>query len=110
MVAVPNEFYLRQVNCLTSPERELVEAFRLSVPGNPAAVLFESMYDAFWVFATWGEALRREAFEASFQLVHLEVDGVGIVFTAIPDWFRDYNAAVEAGEAPIMTPCPCIVY
>jgi len=67
----------------------------------------EAVYSAFWATATWGEALRREVFENAFSLVMVTINDVGFVVTLNPEWFVAYNEAVEAGEAPITTPCPC---
>lgn len=110
MGAVYNQFYLRQVNCLTSPERELVEAFRLLVSGILVNPMPEPVYEAFWLLATWGVEARRAEFEAAFQLVDLVIDEVPFVITLNPLWFIEYNEVVEAGEAPLNEPCPCSVF
>lgn len=100
--------WTRQVNCLTQPERSLVEAFRVLVFGVLVNPMPEAVYNAFWSTATWGAEIRRERFEAAFQLVIIQIDDVGFVITLIPEWFIAYNEAVEAGEAPITDPCPVI--
>jgi len=99
--------YNRQVNCLTNPERYLVEAFRVLVFGVMVNPMPEAVYDAFWATATWGESLRREVFEEAFSLVMVTIDDVGFVVTLNPDWFIAYNEAVEEGEVSITDPCPC---
>lgn len=102
-----NPFYLRQVNCLTQPERSIVEAFRLLVFGVLVNPMPGIVYDAFWAAAAWGESVRRDAFESAFGLVMISIDDVAFVITLHPDWFVAYNAAVEAGEAPVAAGCPC---
>jgi len=99
--------YDRQVNCLTNPERYLVEAFRVLVFGALVNPMPQAVYDAFWTTATWGEALRRGAFENAFSLVMVTIDDVGFVVTLNPEWFVAYNEAVEEGELSITDPCPC---
>jgi hypothetical protein len=101
-------FFLRQVNCLTSPERELTEAFRVLVFGvmvNPMPI---AIYEAFWAFAAWGQELRRAIYEEAFQLVIVSIDEVDFVITINPQWFINYNEAVEEDLAPITAECPCI--
>jgi hypothetical protein len=95
------------VNCLTNPERQLVEAFRVLVFGALVNPMPKVVYDAFWATASWGGGIRREEFEAAFQLVMVSIDEVEFIMTLNPQWFIDYNAAVEAGDAPINDPCPC---
>lgn len=102
-----NPFYLRQVNCLPQPERSIVEAFRLLVFGVLVNPMPGIVYDAFWTTAAWGESVRRDAFESAFGLVMIFIDDVSVVITLNPGWFIAYNAAVEAGEAPIAAGCPC---
>jgi len=100
-------FYLRQVNCLTQPERSLVEAFRLLVFGvmvNPMPI---AVYEAFWATASWAPELRRTEFEAAFQIIIVTIGDYDFAITLLPLWFIAYNEAVEAGEAPITDPCPC---
>lgn len=99
--------YVRQVNCLTYPERYLVEAFRVLVFGVLVNPMPLAVYEAFWATAAWGEELRRAAFEEWFSLVIVTIDDVGFVQTLNPEWFVGYNEAVEADEAPIDLPCPC---
>lgn len=102
-----NPFYLRMVNCYQNPERSLVEAFRVLVFGvlvNPMPLL---VYEAFWASATYAVDERRSLFEAAFHLTNVYIDDIGFVVTLIPDWFVAYNEAVEAGEAPVLFPCPC---
>jgi hypothetical protein len=65
------------------------------------------IYDAFWAMATYAPELRRESFEASFQLIMVSIDEIEFVMTLIPEWFIAYNEAVEGGLAPISDPCPC---
>lgn len=100
-------FFLRQVNCLTSPERELTEAFRVLVFGIMVNPMPKAVYDAFWAFATWAPELRRDIYEAAFRLTIVTIGEFEFVITLNPQWFIDYNEAVEAGEAPITDPCPC---
>lgn len=107
VVAANKDFYLRQVNCLTQPERSLCEAFRVLVFGSLVNPMPKVVYDAFWSAASWGADERRESFEASFQLVIVTIDEIELVMTLIPEWFVAYNEAVEAGEAPISAACPC---
>lgn len=105
-----NFVYLRQVNCMTSPERELVEVFRVLVFGALVNPCPRAVYDALWSTAIWGADIRREVFENAFGLVNLQIDGFDFVITLMPDWFVAYNEAVEAGDAPIDEPCPIIVW
>lgn len=102
-----NPFYLRQVNCYQNPERYLVEAFRVLVFGILVNPMPKAVYDAFWATATYAVDERKEAFERAFGLTTILIDEVELVITLIPGWFVEYNAAVEAGEAPIDAPCPC---
>jgi len=67
----------------------------------------EAVYSAFWATAAWGEALRRDVFENAFSIVMISIDELSFAITLNPEWFVAYNAAVEAGEAPITNPCPC---
>jgi len=67
----------------------------------------EAVYDAVWATATWAVDARRELFELEFQIVMVTIDDLGFAMTLIPEWFVAYNEAVEAGEAPILAPCPC---
>lgn len=99
--------FVRQVNCLTNPERAIVEAFRVLVFGALVNPMPKAVYDSFWSTATWGADQRREAFEASFPVIIVTIDGVDLVLTLIPEWFVSYNEAVEAGHAPVLDPCPC---
>lgn len=110
MVVALNQFALRQVNCLPNPERYLVEAFRVLVFGFLVNPMPKAVYDAFWDTATWGVSARREAFEASFQLIIVPIDDIDFIMTLYPGWFVEYNAIVEAGDAPIDAPCPCDAY
>jgi hypothetical protein len=105
-----NTFYLRQVNCYQNPERYLVEAFRVLVFGILVNPMPKAVYDAFWSTATFSVDERREAFEGVFELTYLQIDELELVVTLNPQWFVDYNEAVEAGEAPIDAPCPCLSY
>jgi hypothetical protein len=100
-------FYLRQVNCLTQPERSLVELFRVLVFGILVNPLPEAVYNAAWATATWGAEIRREIFEAQFQIVIVTIDDLGFAVTLIPEWFVAYNEAVEEGEVSITASCPC---
>jgi len=100
-------FFERQVNCLTNPERLLVEAFRLLVFGALVNPMPKTVYDAVWSTATWGEELRRQSFEVSFALIMVPIDEIEFVMTLIPEWFIAYNEAVEAGEVSITASCPC---
>lgn len=100
-------FYLRQVNCLPSPERDLVEAFRVLVFGVLVNPMPGVVYEALWATATWGASVRREVFEGAFSIVIVPIDEVDFAITLNPGWFVGYNAAVEAGEAPVSDPCPC---
>lgn len=100
-------FFLRQVNCLTQPERSIVEAFRLLVFGMLVNPMPKAVYDALWAVASWGEAERRGVFELAFGVVIVPIDGVDFAITLRPDWFVAYDEAVEAGEAPVGNPCPC---
>jgi len=99
--------YVRQVNCLPNPERYLVEAFRVLVFGIMVNPMPQTVYDAFWATALWGELLRREVFENAFSLVMVSIDDVAFVMTLNPEWFIAYNEAVEEGELSITDPCPC---
>ena len=100
-------FYLRQVNCLTQPERSLVEVFRVLVFGLLVNPCPKPLYDALWSTATWGTDIRREVFEEAFSLIIVTIDDIEFVMTLNPQWFIAYNEAVEAGEAPITGGCPC---
>lgn len=102
-----NPFYLRMVNCYQNPERTLIEAFRVLVFGSLVNPMPKAVYDGAWATATYAADTRREWFEGVFQLAYLQIDEVEFVITLSPEWFVDYNAAVEAGEAPISLPCPC---
>ncbi len=102
-----NPFYLRQVNCYQQPERSLVEAFRLLVFGVLVNPMPGVVYDAFWAAATYAVEERKACFEAAFVLAHVHIEDIEFVVTLDPGWFVSYNAAVEAGEAPIDAPCPC---
>jgi hypothetical protein len=99
--------FVRQVNCLTSPERAIVEAFRVLVFGALVNPMPRVIYDLFWSTATWAVDQRRASFEASFPVIIVTIDGVELVLTRIPDWFIAYNDAVESGDAPVLDPCPC---
>ena len=100
-------FYLRQVNCLTQPERSIVEVFRVLVFGLLVNPCPKVVYDALWATASWGEEIRREVFEVAFSLTIVTIGEFEFVMTLNPSWFIAYNEAVEAGEAPITDPCPC---
>jgi hypothetical protein len=100
-------FYLRQVNCLTQPERSLVELFRVLVFGVLVNPMPETVYNAVWATATWGADVRRGVFEGAFSVVMVTIDDAGFAVTLNPEWFVAYNEAVEAGDAPITDPCPC---
>jgi hypothetical protein len=92
---------------LPQPERSLVEVFRVLVFGllvNPCPV---AVYDALWATASWGEEIRRVAFEASFAIIMISIDGFDFAVTLIPEWFVAYNEAVEDGEVSITASCPC---
>lgn len=102
-----DSFFLRQANCYPVPERLLIEAFRAAVEGPLVGAMPEVVYDAFWLGALLSGVERQAAFEAAFSLVHISIEDVGYVTTLNPAWFVAYNAAVEAGEAPISSPCPC---
>jgi len=103
-------FYARQVNCLTQPERSLVELFRVLVFGALVNPMPRTVYDLAWSTAAWGVDERRAVFEAAFQLVMVTIDEVGLVVTLIPDWFVAYNAAVEDGDVSVTGLCPCDEY
>lgn len=103
-------FFLRQVNCLPHPERDIVEAFRVLVFGIMVNPMPKSVYDAFWLAATWGVELRKAEFEACFALIIFQIDEIGFVMTLNPGWFIAYNEAVEAGDVSIVAPCPSVVY
>lgn len=100
-------FYERQVNCLTHPERDLVEAFRVLVFGILVNPMPQVAYDVFWATAAWGEDIRRDVFEDAFAIVMVTIDDIGFAVTLIPEWFVAYNAAVEEGDVSITAPCPC---
>lgn len=103
-------FFLRQVNCLTQPERSLVELFRVLVFGVLVNPMPEAVYDAVWSAATWGASIRRDVFEMEFKIVMVTIDDLGFAVTLIPEWFVAYNEAVESGEVSITAPCPCIAF
>jgi len=84
-----------------------MEAFRLLVFGVLVNPMPRVIYDAFWSAATYSVDERREWFEGTWQLTYLQIDGVDLVVTLMPEWFVAYNTAVEAGEAPVNAPCPC---
>mgnify|MGYP006380929861 CR=1 FL=1 len=101
-------FYERQVNCLTQPERSIVEVFRVLVFGLMVNPCPKSIYDTLWSTATWGIEQRKEVFERAFELVIVTIDDFEFVVTLLPLWFIAYNEAVEAGEVVITDPCPCV--
>lgn len=100
-------FFLRQVNCLTTPERQIVEAFRVLVFGSILNPMPLTVYEGLWSLATWGVEARRTEFEQAFSIITFYVDDVGFVTSTNPGWFVAYNTAVEVGEAPILDQCPC---
>jgi len=102
--------YARQVNCLTYPERYLVEAFRVLVFGAMVNPMPEAVYQAFWDTATWGVAARRRIFEGWLSLVIVSIDDFNFVITLNPDYLIAYNEAVEGGEVSIDAPCPCLSF
>lgn len=65
------------------------------------------IYDALWSTATWGAEVRQADFEAAFSLIMLSIDEIEFVTTLNWSWFVAYDAAVEAGDAPLAEPCPC---
>ena len=67
----------------------------------------KAVYDAFWSTATYAVSERTLWFETSFSLQTILIDGAEFVVTLNPEWFVQYNEAVEAGEAPVLFPCPC---
>lgn len=95
------------MNCLTDPERTIVELFRVSVFGVLVNPVPGVVYDAAWSTATWGVDVRRQAFESAFAIVIVSIDTVDFAVTLLPLWFVAYNAAVENGSAPLQLPCPC---
>jgi hypothetical protein len=100
-------FFARQVNCLTQPERSIVEVFRVLVFGLLVNPCPKPVYDALWSTASWGQGIRREAFEGWFSLVIVTIDEIEFVMTLFPSWFIAYNEAVEDGVVVITDPCPC---
>lgn len=98
-------FFERQVSCLTQPEKYLVEAFRVLVFGALVNPMPLAVYEAFWATAAWGTDLRRTEFELAFSLVIVSIDELSLVQTLVPEWFVDYNAAVEDGEASTSAVC-----
>ena len=101
-------FFLRQVNCLTQPERSIVEVFRVLVFGLLVNPCPKPVYDALWDTATWGTDLRKEAFETVFGLIIVTIGDFEFVMTLNPTWFIEYNEAVEDGDAPITADCPTV--
>lgn len=99
--------YARQVNCLTHPERDIVEAFRVLVFGVLVNPMPGDIYEAFWASATWGTTQRREVFEEAFAITMVTIDEIAFAVTLLPLWFVNYNEAVEAGDVSITVPCPC---
>jgi hypothetical protein len=84
-----------------------VEAFRVLVFGIMVNPMPKAIFDAFWATASWGEGIRRLEFEFSFRLIIISIDEIEFVMTLIPEWFIEYNEAVEAGDVSITGPCPC---
>jgi hypothetical protein len=107
MAREASPFYLRLVNCLPDPERSLVEVFRVLVFGVLVNPCPRAVYDTLWSTASWGEDVRRETFEAAFQIVIVSIDEVEFAVTLIPSWFVAYNEAVEDGDVSITASCPC---
>lgn len=99
--------FLRQVNCLPTPERAIVEAFRVSVFGALVNPIPAAIYETLWSGAVWGEDVRRSLFEQAFDIIYLQIDGYGFYSTLQVSWFVEYNGAVESGDAPLLYPCPC---
>lgn len=99
-------FFARQVNCLTQPERSIVEVFRVLVFGLLVNPCPKPVYDALWATATWGEDIRRKVFEDAFGLIMVTIEEFEFVMTLNPMWFIEYNEAVEAGEVVITAGCP----
>jgi len=100
-------FYERQINCLTEPERSLVELFRLTFAATPPYTIPAAVYDVAWLAATWGEDARRAVFEDAFSLTMFDIGGVGFVSSLNWGWFEDYNYAVISGAVSITAECPC---
>lgn len=100
-------FFTRQVNCLTQPERSIVEVFRVLVFGLLVNPCPKPVYDALWATATWGQEIRQEIFEGVFGLIMVTIGEFEFVMTLNPQWFIEYNEAVDDGEVGITDPCPC---
>jgi len=103
-------FYERQINCLTEPERSLVELFRLTFAATPPYTLPEAVYDLFWLVAGDAADVRKAVFETEFSIVMVSIGEIGFVSALNWAWFEGYNYAVLSGAVSITAPCPCISF
>jgi len=92
---------------MASPERFIIEAFRVLVFGELVNPMPKAVYDALWSGAAFEADTRRVWFENAFPVLNLPIGDFEFVLTMVPEWFIAYNDAVEAGEAPVLFPCPC---
>lgn len=97
----------RQVNCMSEPERSIVNLLSLAGATVPAWTIPSSVYDAFWSTATWGEGIRRVELEAAFTLILTTIDDVGFVTCLNTAWMSAYRWSVLNGETSITAECPC---
>lgn len=106
--ALRPDLFLRQVNCLTQPERSLVEAYRVVTDATLTEPLPRSLWDALWSVAWWGRDVREAEFKATFDISLISIGEFDFYLTALHPWFRAYDLAVRGGEAPLVSPCPMV--
>lgn len=104
------DFYGRQYNCLSEPEKGLTLAFLMLQldplsPGMPVAA-----YELAWAAAGGVGGAREVAYRHVFSLVNVPVEPFEFVITLEGAWFEAWAAAIATEETDPSAECPCTIF